>query len=381
MAEAAQAVETPQPQPVVIVEAPPPPRNDDEVAQGIAAMLDREQSPETTAPETPANVQANPESAEDGATEGADGEPSDTEAREAEGETPEADGQDGETSSEDAVEVANTFEGLADQLGVDEAAFSEHMQIPVKIDGQTKAVSLAELRAGYQLESKYRSNSTALAEERRTFEAERDGFQNERQQNAQLFQAMAAHAEQLIVGQEQAIDPSLEHTDPEQFLMQKNAARERREQLQMLYGGLNQTTQQMAQQTQASQAAYVNQQAARLAELVPEWGADPDKGRKEIGELRTWAADRYGYERAEVDQMFDARTIKVFADLRRLTDLEKKVPTMAKKLKALPKAVKPGAARDRGDAQRERTAKSLNKLGQTGHTDDFAEMLLASGIA
>ena len=352
----------------------------DDAAKGIDGWLAQQSEPLSEAQE--ANEQANPEPPAKAAEE-ADDEPQES-AREAEAEPEkeeaEAEPQEQESEQDETVEVAETLDGLANQLGVDAKDFMNHVKVQAKIDGQVKTVTLGEAVAGFQLESKYRQNTQALAAERKTFEQERESFQAERQQSAQMIATLAQEAERAIVGEEKSIDPALQETDPDRYMLLREQARDRRDQLAALHNGLARIQQQLADEQADQQRTFVSEQANKLAELVPEWGADPGEGKKQLAQLRDWAMETYGYSREEADLMYDARTILAFRDLKRLKDLETKVPTMRKKLHKLPKTVKAGAGRDAKDQQRDKATASLKRARKSQNMGDFAQALMDRGV-
>ena len=357
------------------------PMGEQEATQKIDQWLSSQEpeSPDDPAPQE-ATEQATPAPQEAPAATEADDEPTES----AKGEDAEAEKADADSKTEQAepeeVEVADTIEGLADQLGVETNDLKDHLKVTVKIDGQTKSVSLAEAAAGFQLESKYRQNMQALSEEKKAFETERQTFQQTQQQNLQLVQHLMQQAEQAVLGAERAIDPNLQDEDPQQYMLLKEQARERRDQYQALYGSYYQLQQQQEAEQHGFRDNYVTEQANKLAELIPEWGSDPGKGQTELTELRNWASDKYGFSHEEAMGMLDARTIQAFNDLKRLTDLEGKVPAVKKKLKAVPKTVKPGAGRDASDHKTDKLRATLKRARKTQKDGDWAEALLQSGI-
>ena len=355
---------------------------DEAVVQQIDQWLQQDAAPQDEPAPEEVNARANPEPPEEAATEAED-EPSES-AREAEAAESEPEGEetkaDAEPQESEEVEIPDTVEGLAEKWGVDPNDLRDHIKVTVKVDGQTKTVSLGEAAAGFQLESKYRQNTQALAEEKKAFANERESFQNQQQQGLQLLQHLMSQAEQVILGEERAIDPSLQETDPERYMLMKEQARDRRDQYNALYGSFSHIQQQHQGTIQQQQAQFIEAQANKLAEMVPEWGADPAKGKAEIASLRDWATAEYGFEPHEVANMMDARTIKAFRDLKQLKDLEGKVPTIRKKLKALPKTVKPTASKGAEQHRTDKVTASLKRFRKSRKDADGVELLLNAGL-
>lgn len=356
--------------------------------EGILAASEDEDAPVEARNEATAEATPDPTPDSDREGEEATGEPDESaETAEAEdaSDTPEAEQAEAKPETEEepeGVDIPDTLSGLADQLEVDADDLASHLRVTVKVDGKAMQVSVADAIKGYAREGDYQQKTAALADERRSFDEERQAFTTERDQNIQVLYALAQHAEHVIAGEEQTLDPKMEEDDPIEYQRRERHSRQRRDALQQLYGGISHVLQQ-AQQQQAQQRDAIREQHARqLAEKVPEWGADPYKAQREISELRAWARQEYGYSQAETDGLIDSRTILAFRELKQLREQKSAVPLARKKLKTIPKTkpTKPGAGRDAADARRTVANRSMGRLRKTGDYRDSAQAMIDLGL-
>lgn len=333
-----------------------------------------------------ATAKAKPEpTSDDGEAEEAPSEPEQGAEDAAEdGETDEKTEAKEEDSEE--VEVPGDLGTWAEQLGVEEAELADHFHVPVKIDGHATKVPLSQVVASFQQDRHWQNKNQSLAEERRSYEQERQAFNTERQQNLQVLHALAAHAEALVAGEMKALDPAKEDDDPIEYAKQERRFNQRREQLQQLYGGIQNVLYQAEAQRLQGHDQLREHHARALAERVPEWGQDIGKAQAEIRELRNWASSKFGYTQDEVNNLIDHRTILAFREHKKLEDKMKGIDTgvklAKKKLKAIPatRPTKPGAGAGSGDVAREGARKSMRKIAKSGNYRDGEEALIRLGF-
>ena len=287
----------------------------------------------------------------------------------------------GEKADTDDVEVPETIGAWAEELGVDAEALAAHVKVQVKVDGAVRDVPLSDVVKNYQLEGHWQRKDMALADERRAFDDARQAFNAEYQRTSQVLHALAQQAEHLIAGEMQALNPELEKDDPIEYARQERAIRQRREYLNQLYGGIGNVLQYAQGQQFQQHEALREFHARNLAEKVPEWGSDPYKAQREIGELRALARGA-GFSQAETDNLIDHRTILLLRELKQLREQKAGVPLARKKLKTLPKIklTRPGAGQGAGGDRAATTKVALKKLRQTGDWRDGADALMGLGI-
>lgn len=355
--------------------------NESAIIKGLEAALGGDEGEEATAEPEEApkkKAKAEPETAETSEPEEEEG----AQAAAEDEETEEAPEEEKTETEDETVEVPDTLAGLASQLQVDPNELAQHLRVQVKVDGRTAEVPLAEAVASYQREQHWQQKNQQLAEERRIFEEREQTLNTERQNSIQVLGALAQHAQQLIVGEAQQLKPELEEEDPVEYARQERRIRQKWEQWQQLLNGIGYVQAQQQQQAQQNEEMFRASQARALAERVPEWGSDTFKAQREIAELRTWAMQQYGYSQAEVDKLYDHRTILAFRELKALKEQKAGVPLVKKKLqKATPtKVTKPGVSEASTNPTRSSATAALKKLRKTGDYRDGADALIKLGM-
>jgi len=281
-------------------------------------------------------------------------------------------GQAGEDEAGEAEDDDSAFQDDDEDADPDEDAGEDEEQplYAVKIDGEDYAVTLDELRGGYQREADYRRKTQALAEERKALVPERAALAAERQALAQTLAA----AEAALTGPvaDTAELDRLRRSDPAEYaalvadMSRRDADRERIAAARSLMEAQD-----------AAEAAQVHQQRvveerARLYAARPDW-ADPEKGEAASAMIRAYAAE-IGADPEEVDGITDHRLLIALheaaqyraarmraASARRVTD-----PIRTARPRAA--SVAPGRG---GEISRAR-----QRLQQTGRTDDAAALFL-----
>ena len=119
------------------------------------------------------------------------------------------------SASGDAVEAERAVEYLEALLGEDKQQLRADLQLPVKINGETKHVSLSEITNGYQRTEDYTRKTMALANERRALEDQRKAIHRESRTAEETRKLLTAEHEKLLAARQ---DPDkfsahLEHID------------------------------------------------------------------------------------------------------------------------------------------------------------------------
>lgn len=203
-------------------------------------------------------------------------------------ETEEVVGNEDELDLEDATDEANLTDEPGDELEdpdgdpgeePDEGTEALHK---VRVAGEEVEVPYDELIAGYSRHADYQRKTTALAEQRREFETEREAITQERGQYAQGLSQLSALLESATRGTEP--DRSLLDTDPVAYQRQKLAYDDKVEQVNAVRSEQARIAQlQQAEAAQRSQA-FREEQHKMLLSAVPEWQDDSTR-KKEVGEL------------------------------------------------------------------------------------------------
>jgi len=243
----------------------------------------------------------------------------------------------------------------------------------VIIDGEEVEVSLDELQKGYSRQSDYTRKTQQLAQQRKEAEAlQQDYAQRVQQLNqfAQQIQQQPDIPEPAWTADPQAWE-RLRHEDPVQFVLEKDAARDRQlarqqraQQMQYL-----QSEQQQLQQQQFAQ--HLDTQRQQLNELIPAW-SDKETAKAEKAELRKWASDAYGLTEQDLSQAYDARLVKILYDAWTANKTTSQAKQQLKKpqestVKTAPKLGRNFTPTDEGAS---RLKKSMQRLQKSGKNQD-----------
>lgn len=262
-------------------------------------------------------------------------------------------------------ELPDTIEGLAKVLEMDPGELSRHLKIKVKVNGEERHVTLEEAVKGQQLEADYRRKTAELAAERKAGEAQ---IQAAIQQRVQTLDMLANDFAANVLGNPP--DPRLASENPAEYVAQKAAYDAN---LQKLH----QARQERERLTQQQRAAAISANEAKLREIMPDWARDPDKGRKEIDNVRSYLV-KQGVDPQEAYAVFNADHIMIARKAMLYDQLQATKPDIANKLKDLPKVVRPGGIKP-GNQRNEQAVAALNRLKRTGGVNDagrvFAQML------
>jgi|GEM_PF-2196184 hypothetical protein len=271
-------------------------------------------------------------------------------------------------SSAPIEDEISTIGGLAEAIGW-EAADLYGMNVPMG-DGQ-EAVPLGQLKDRYQESLRTETASKARITELEAQAAQYQG--NSERVNAvsqEMQQAQAALVS--LQNQYQGIDwAEAEQNDPGQAALSK-------QKFQEAYSQARGQVQQVEQQQNHFKAEHLQQQSARMHELIPSW-SDPEimkQGQNDIKETLTGL----GFNSQEINTMADARAVYMLNDYVRLKKLEASSSAAIDKARSARKA--PRVLKGGGRAVNHDAVKSLaNKATRTGDkTDKFnAVKALLSG--
>lgn len=277
-----------------------------------------------------------------------DAEPIEAEADEAEAEEDSESPEDGDPEADDAEEPQH----------LDIAEYGE-LTTTVKVNGQDVTVNLDELAKGYSRQADYTRKQQSLAEERKTFEAEK----------AEAMQQLAGIKrqldEQLAAGEEKEPD-WLKLIEEDPFEAQK----------QKVIWDQKQQQREAAQWRQrAEQAAYAKRTAALAADIIPEWREQGKAG--ETAKARRETALAAGFKAEEYEQAIDGRLAVILEWASRYRESQKNTDKAVKKVVKAPKVLKPGTTKTPAENKADRAVAKSRTLSRP-HT--IEERLKALGI-
>ena len=300
--------------------------------------------------------------------------------------------EDEEEVDESETDNEEDEQALYEMLGVDESQLSVTddggFMINVKVDGKQSQHSLADVIKNYQTESSTTQKSMALADEKRQFETMAGAKAQEINQSLERNHNLAKILEQEILADYDKVDwEDLRQYDPAEWSAKRQEYATKYQKVQRLQTELagQASDAQGAQTAQANQRrqAFVTEQRDAMLASNPTW-VDGDKLQKDMGTLRSFAKDTYGFTDKDMDSVISAGVIEALKDAQ---SYRKGSKVAQKKLKKIaPKMQKRG----KGGRYVKNQVSKLDKLTKAAHsasganrrqlqTDAVAE-LLTGGI-
>jgi hypothetical protein len=281
-----------------------------------------------------------------------------------------AEGQDDvDTLSDDELE----FDDDVEDVEIEEPETDQEPVYTVKVDGKEKQVPLNELLRGYSGQEYIQKGMAENAEARKAVETLIQQTNQERQQLQSMMQQL----------QQEGIPPMPEYpseelraSDPLGYLeaeaeyrraMDKRVAWE--QQAQAL-------SQQQQQQQRQQQAQRLEQEAARLAEWMPEF-ADPQKRDALMMDITTKAKKHYNLTDEMLSTVQTAEEVAILRDALRYREAVARKDQAKAKVQGKPPVAKPSAKKSmQTDKQRQRK-QAKAKMQKNGGIDDVANFLLS----
>lgn len=278
-----------------------------------------------------------------------------------------------ETEAEDVTEAeAEEVEEQSsddDDYDADEAEPVED-SIEVTIDGKVEKVTREEAAKGYQRQADYSRKTMELAKQRKALAAEAQKIAAEREQYAQALSLV----QQQLAAEEAPDWDRLRESDPYQYMLEKDAWRDKQErlaQVQAEQAKLQQ--QQMAEQQVAMNQELANQRTV-LLDRIPAW-KDSSTAEKEKAAIVDYAKSS-GFTDEEVNNVVDARAVELLYKAWQFDQLMKDQRVKSKQVKKAPKAAKSGQPTTKRERTSRRRQQAFDKLKQSGKIDDAVALLL-----
>ena len=285
-----------------------------------------------------------------GGDEGSDGQPE----NQAEANESEAESEESEVEQDEDVEEAE-----------------EPQRFRVKAAGEEREVTLDELIKSYQLGTDYTKKSQAVAEERKTVEAERHAIQEAkalRDQYAQRLEMM----EQMLKPQDESENLAyLKETDPIGYSVKVAEMVERDKQLNAVRAERERIAQQQEQDRQQHLQHHIAAESQKLVAAVPEF-ADPEKGDSLRKSIRDFGKS-IGFSDQELASVYDSRAVLTLYKAMQYDKLVASKPEITKKVSQAPKVMKAGVSQPR-DSAGDELKKLKARARESGRVADAASV-------
>lgn len=270
---------------------------------------------------------------------------------------------------------------LAKLLGLEDGAIDldedGSVKLKTKVDGVEGAAKLQDLLKSYQLQEHVDRKAREAAEREKALAARQQEAEQQFAQQLQYAQGLANVAATQLMREFQSVDwVTLESTEPGQAALLRQKFQERQAELRGVFDHIQQqTAQQEAARTQERQK-FLQAEAARLPELIPEW-KDEAVATKEQREIREWAL-KQGFQAQEIDSVVQASHVAVMRKAMQFDKLQQAKPAIENKVRNAPVLVKPGQPVQNTEAMKLQNLKTaVRKSG--GKNDAVEAYLLASG--
>ncbi len=178
---------------------------------------------------------------------------------------------------------------------------------------------------------------------------------------------------------ESLLDPNSPSYDPESYLSAKRQIDEKRA---MLHHAQSQAAEMERQQQEQRHQLYLRDVAENerlLVDAIPEWGRDPEKGKREIQDVRNYVKSQ-GVPADVADQVYAAPMLLI-ARKAMLADraAETRKRAEGKKANPAPKLAKPGAKKPANTSDKEAYVAARrnlrNQRGTRSEADAFIDTL------
>ena len=288
---------------------------------------------------------------------------------------PEVDQQEQESeeveySAEDSSE--DYTDENAEETEYQEEETQEPQRFKVKVDNEEIEVTLEELQQGYSRTKDYTKKTQALAETRKTVEAERARIEEAKQLRDTYAQRLQIIEQMLNQPSDNENLAELKESDPIGYAIKVAERSEREKQLQAVQAEKQRIAQQQSQEQQEQLKAHLAQEAQKLKEWIPEFKDEvkADMARKEIKAY----AKSIGFSDQELANVYDARAVQTLYKAMQYEKLMKGKSVATKKVSEAPKTLRSGASQPQGTSEQEATKKQFQKLKQSGNKRDAAKL-------
>ena len=208
----------------------------------------------------------------------------------------------------------------------------------VEIDGEEHNLDdVKKWRDGHMMQSDYTKKTTALADERKAFDAERD---SERETLTQTKAEVSDMRDQLaaLVAEDEVIDwAELKEDDPDRYIELKEKADKRKETLANIKA---------ERETPVDDPAKVQAEQRKLFDANPDWldkeGKTTDAYTKDVALINGYASNA-GFDAEEFGKMVNANMMNAILKAAKFDELQAKGKVIGDKRKAVPVVTKPKA--------------------------------------
>ena len=250
-------------------------------------------------------------------------------------------------------------------------AQEEPVLYTVKVDGETRQVDLDELTRGYSGQKYIQKGMSEVAQQKKQFEALQQQVDQERQVLYQMVQQVQTQGIPMVP---EYPSEELRNSDPLGFQEQAEAYRRGMELRQQWEQQASYLAQQEQARNQQLNNQFLEQQAMRLAEWMPEFN-NPEKRTKFIQDVTTKAKKHYQLTDEQIGTVRTAEEVMILNDALKWRELQANKPAAQQKAEGARPVVKPAAKRAANAGKATKARKATAAMNKSGSIDDVASWL------
>jgi hypothetical protein len=241
----------------------------------------------------------------------------------------------------------------------------------VKVDGEERQVSLDELTRGYSGQKYIQKGMAENAETKKQL----DQVTQQVAQERQMLQHLINQAQQgAIPVVPEYPSEELKDSDPLGFQLQAEEYRRAVEKRQQWEQQVSYVTQQQRAHEEQQHNQYLEQQAQRLSEWMPEF-ADPAKRTVFIQDMSSKAKKHYDLTDEQISTVKTAEEVMILNDALKWRELQANKSNAQKKAEGARPVVKPAAKRAANASKASKAKKASQAMKRSGSIDDIANWL------
>lgn len=285
--------------------------------------------------------------------------------------------------SDDSDSDSDDDNSLAKALGLDEGQVDYdadgNLVFNAKVDGEVVQLTAREVLKSLQLERHVNRKSVELSEKQKEFQQQAQAIQQQYAQKIEEADAAISLVEKEILSEYNSINwDQLKQTDPGLYAAKRQDFSERAGQIQGMKQQVLEERQSQMEQAQEHQRNVMQEMLAReraaMLEKNPEWN-DPQRFQEDVGSIKSFLTDTYGFKSEETDQIYDHRLISVIQDAKAYRSAKQAAKTQLKR--AIPKFQKPGSGKDQQLSKARQMKAKHQNLRKTGSIQDALAILNA----
>lgn len=296
-----------------------------------------------------------------------------------------------EDTQTEAVEDADVVEDDSDALDtedeitdaedveVEETEVQEEPLYTVKIDGEERQVTLAELTQDFSGQKYIQKGMAENASVKKELETAKQEFAQQQEQVAHERQALMQMARQMQSGEippiPQPPSEELKSSDPVGWTIAAEEYRQALDQRNKWENNVKAMAEREAMEKQNEEKQFLSQQAMRLQDWMPEF-ADPQKRSLFIQDMTKKAEKHYQLTPEQMATVKTADEVMILTDALKYRELMANKSNATKKAKdARPTVVTPSARKSNNAGKASRAKKSKANMQKTGSIDDVAKYI------